>query len=101
LEEEEVKVKTENNSIIRIGKDVPPAEASGESIGIEKFSSATVRRLYKILSARKFIDKFYEESFQKLIDEGAQFCTKDITEFHCIEIDTAEDYARAQTMFAE
>ncbi len=101
LTEEEVKVQTENNTIVHIGKDVPPAEASGESIGIEKFSSAVARRLYEILSARKYKDKFYEESFQILIDEGIKFTATNVTDFRCIEIDTAEDYAVAQKIFAQ
>ncbi len=39
---------------------------------------------------------FYEAAFQETIDRGAELVPVDVGPYRCIEIDTAEDLARAR-----
>lgn len=103
--EEEIKVKVDAKGLIlQIGKDVIPWEAIGESIGIEKFNSSLVDKLYKTLDYKIVLDQkvniFYEAAFQDLIMEGEQIYVVDVTELNCMEIDTAHDFKVAQEMIS-
>jgi choline kinase len=102
LTHEEIKVVVDpGGRIIRIGKDIPPADAAGESIGIEKFSSAAAAQLFDILSRRHTVNEFYERSFQELIDGGTPMHAVGCGAVPCMEIDTPEDLARAHRMALE
>jgi len=49
LGEEEIKVRVDGNrEILQIGKDVPPAEAFGESIGIESSAGTAAVRSFPL-----------------------------------------------------
>jgi len=96
LGEEEIKVKADaNNRIIAISKEVSPKEALGESIGIEKFSSALLHKLFAVLNRKilneKNVNQFYESAFQEVIDSGSEIYAVDVSQYRCIEIDTFED----------
>lgn len=100
LGEEEIKVRTDARGLITtIGKEVNPAEAIGESIGIERFGSAFVDQLFRVLdrmiSVEKRVNIFYEAAFQEAIDSGAELVPVDVGRYRCMEIDTAEDLVRA------
>jgi choline kinase len=99
LGEEEIKVQLDGTGrVIRIGKGIPPAEAAGESIGIERFSSETGSRLFAVLARRKERDEFYEESFQELMDTGEDLRTVVCGDLPCMEIDTPEDLRAAELL---
>ena len=99
LGEEEIKVSMDRaGAVSRIGKDVDPGSAAGESIGIEKFSAASTLALFRILDRRKAIHEFYEASFQEMIDQGTEIHAVDSAGFPCLEIDTFEDLAAAQAL---
>ena len=99
LGHEEIKVELNSHGrVVRIGKEVDPQKAAGESLGIEKFSAATAQKLFATLGRRKDRNEFYEASFQEIIDAGAEFYTVESGEFPCIEIDTPEDYALADRL---
>lgn len=105
VQEEEIKLKvTDKGRILEIGKVVIPSEAIGESIGIEKFGSTFVKKLYKLLDHKMLIEKnvnqFYEAAFQELIDQGEDIYVVDVTENKCMEIDTAEDLKLANTLIS-
>jgi choline kinase len=96
LGDEEIKVKIKpDGTIAAIGKEVPPGEAIGESIGIEQFGAAFVHELFVILEqmivVEKRVDIFYEVAFEKAVGRGLSIVPIDVGEFRCIEIDTAED----------
>jgi choline kinase len=106
VQEEEIKVKGNSEGrILKIGKEVIPKEAMGESIGIEKFSAPLVEKLYKILDhliiRENKVNLFYEAAFQNLIDDGESIFAVDITEHKCMEIDTAHDLEMANRMITE
>ncbi len=67
---EEMKVKLdEEGRISQISKDIPPAQAAGEYIGIAKFSSQGGEKLKDHLGSlikRGEVDQFYEAAFDLL-----------------------------------
>lgn len=105
LDEEQIKViLDEDNRVKEIGKHISIAESAGESIGIEKFSAYFMKRLFAILD-RKIIkennvNEFYEASFQEIVDDGSRnmIYAEDVSDYKCIEIDTAQDYENAQRL---
>ena len=104
LGEEEMKVVVDADMrITEISKTCSPAAAIGESVGIEKISSdyseALFRELDQMILNEKLIDIFYERAFERLIPQGHAFRVVDTTDFFSYEIDTPEDYERAQQLF--
>jgi choline kinase len=96
--EEEMKVLiSENNHILSISKEIEPARAAGESMGIAKFDRKFVSKLMNIVERRIFEEgrenEFYEAAFQEAIEEGENLFAVDIGDYRCVEIDTAEDLA--------
>jgi choline kinase len=101
LGEEEIKVSADaKGRILAIGKDVPAAEAVGESIGIEVFSPRSLDRLLAVIERRIVVEEkvgeFYEAAFQELIDSGARIYAVDVGRLPAIEIDTLEDIRTAE-----
>jgi len=104
LDDEQIKVRVDGNGrILEISKVVDINEAVGESIGIEKFSRSFADEIFKILD-RKILDEnnvneFYEKTFEEIIernDPGNSIYSVDVSEYECMEIDTVEDYYKAQ-----
>ena len=104
LGEEEVKVipdPADRTLVKRIHVSVPPADAIGESIGIEKFSAATSAVLFQTIEQRiaRYGAKteYYEKAFDQLCQEGKLALRAiDVGTLYCAEIDTPEDLARVQ-----
>jgi len=104
LDAEEVKVIVDsNNRIIKVGKSVHPQEAAGESIGIEKIGGQTAALLFAELKTMMDDDnnhqEYYEAAYERLIDKGIPIHALDITDIGWTEIDTAEDFATAESIF--
>ena len=96
---EEIKVELDGLGVVkRIGKEIDPGVAAGESIGIEKFSAGAVDILFEVLNRRKERNEFYEASFQEMIDRGVQVHAVDSAGLPCIEIDTPEDLTAADEL---
>jgi choline kinase len=101
LGDEEIKVEADaGRRVLTIGKHVPPERAMGESIGIEAFTPAVMEALLDALErqvvAEGRVDIFYEAAFQDLIDRGGSILAVDIGEAPAVEIDTIEDFRRAE-----
>jgi choline kinase len=104
VHDEEIKVRTgKNGRILEISKEVNPAEAAGESVGIELFSNDLLRELFRVIDRKVNVDKnvnqFYEAAFQELIDNNHDIYAVDITEYFCTEIDTEEDLRNAGDLY--
>lgn len=107
LDDEQIKVTLDaENRIKRMAKDVPLYEAVGESIGIEKFSKIFGREIFEILDRKILkennVNEFYEKTFEEIIarnDERNSIYCVDVSEYECTEIDTVEDYYKAQNEF--
>jgi len=98
--EEEIKVKADaTGRVLEISKIVEPSLAIGESIGIEKFSAKSVNKLFEVIDRKvikeNMVNIFYEKAFEEMIEDGAAIYIVDITDYICMEIDTAADLESA------
>ena len=103
LGEEEMKVVVDaDNHITEISKTCRPEDAIGESVGIEKimadYSEPLYRELDQMILQEKLIDIFYERAFERLIPQGHTFSVVDTTNYFSYELDTPEDFKRAQEL---
>ena len=101
LGEEEMKIVVDKDyRITEISKTCRVEDAIGESVGIEKmtaeYSEALYRELDVMIEQEELIDIFYERAFERLIPQGHQFKVVDTTNFFSYELDTPEDFERAQ-----
>ena len=102
--DEEIKVMTDQNGrVLEISKEVNPSDAAGESVGIEIFDRELLSELFRVIdrkiSIEKNVNQFYEAAFQELINNNREIYIIDITEYFCMEIDTAEDLKTAGEIF--
>ena len=104
LDAEEIKVIiNDQNKVLQASKTVDPKEAAGESIGIEKIDSATANILFSELETmmddKKNHQDYYESAYNKLIEKNVPFHALDISGLKWIEIDTKDDFIRAEKIF--
>lgn len=103
LGEEEMKVKIDGDTIVKISKKIPPEEADGEYIGLTRidkdFSSVFFESVEKTIK-EKGTGVFYEEAFQTMIDDGNKLRYESTKGLPWIEIDTPEDLKVAQETIA-
>lgn len=104
LEAEEVKVITDSGGkVLEVGKKLNPHKANGESIGIEKITKEAGKVLFEILDNlmkdRANWNQYYDDSYTTLVEKGLPFNAVDITGLAWVEIDTHNDYARANELF--
>lgn len=103
LGEEEMKVVTDaQGRITEISKTCDPAQAAGESLGIEKMGKSYTTALYKELDGMMNLEhlenKFYELAFERLIAQGHSYHVIDVTEYFSCELDTVEDFEHAKQL---
>ncbi len=101
LGEEEVKVIVDaQGAIVEINKTCNPADAIGESLGIEKMGAAYTTAIYKelevMMNKEQLVDVFYERAFERLIAQGHTFKVLDVTDLFSCELDTVEDFENAR-----
>jgi choline kinase len=101
--EEEIKVIVDaDQHITEINKTCNPKDAIGESVGIEKmtadYSTALYRELDQMIVKEGLIDVFYERCFERLIPQGHTFKVVDTTHYFSYELDTPQDFQRAQEL---
>ncbi len=101
LSEEEIKVTVdESRAIKKINKVVDPIIAVGESIGIEKFNSDYLQKLFAILDDkilnRGEVNQWYEAAFEESIESGSKIYAIDVNGLKCMELDTVEDIESAR-----
>lgn len=98
--EEEMKIVVDGDmNVRRITKQCPPAEAIGESVGIEHisagYSAALFAELKQMIEHEGLKDMFYELAFERLIPSGHLFKAIDTTDLFSMELDTPEDFEHA------
>lgn len=106
LGEEEMKVVTDAQGSIReISKTCNPADAAGESLGIEKmgrdYTKALYRELEPMMNREHLENVFYERAFERLIPQGHTYQVLDVTELFSCELDTIEDFENAKAKIPE
>jgi len=93
--EEDMKVVTKNNKVIKVSKRIPLDEANGESIGMIKFSGDGVNKikekLDKMVRLKENHNVFYLQALQELMDDGYEIKYVEIPEDHWAEIDVHTD----------
>ena len=104
LDAEEVKVSLADGSrVALVSKSLAPAEAIGESIGIELINASTSDILFAELRAMMDdpanLQDYYEAAYERLIADGFVFHAVDITGLAWAEIDTRQDYDLANELF--
>jgi choline kinase len=100
LGEEEIKIILDENGYVgELNKTCNPADAIGESIGIEKMSANYTSHLFPLLT--QMIEQeglrnvFYEKAFERLAQKGLKFLPVDTTDLFAAELDTQEDFSNA------
>jgi choline kinase len=106
LGEEEIKVIVDaDNRVKEISKVCSISDAIGESVGIEKmdaaYSEALFRELDQMIEKEGLIDIFYERAFERLIPQGQSFRVVDTTDMFSMELDTVEDFNRANELMKD
>ena len=101
--EEEIKVIVDQEGhITEISKVCSIEDAIGESVGIEKmtaeYSEALYHELQQMIEREGLVDVFYERCFERLIPQGHTFKVVDTTGYFSYELDTPEDFERAQEL---
>ncbi len=94
LNEEDMKVVIVGGRVVWISKGIPPAEASGEYIGLAKVTDDSFKQLFRSIRQvmkHKGTEVFYEEAFQHMIDSESPVTYESTRGLPWIEIDTAED----------
>jgi choline kinase len=99
LGDEEMKVLLDGNGRLeRISKEVDPAAADGEYIGLALIEPDAVGDLADALEATWQRDPslYYEDGFQELRDRGGEVRAAPIGEVDWVEVDNHDDLARAK-----
>ena len=101
--EEEMKVclNRETGQVALLSKELDPASADGESLGIQKIGAtalAGLRRRLAELEEEERRGLYYEDVFAELILEGVPFQIAEIAEGGWTEIDTVEDLEMAEAL---
>ena len=105
LGDEEMKVRLDARGLVAaLTKRMPPAEAAGESVGLEVFAGDFVAALRGVLHRRLRVEgrvnEYYEEAFTELAGAGHAIAVVDLGPLRCLEIDTAADLESARRAFA-
>jgi choline kinase len=101
LSDEEMKVLlTEDGALQRISKQIDPADAAGEYIGVARIGPAAAGPLADALEAtwRRDPSLYYEDGFQELADRGTRVDTAAIGAVEWVEVDDHADLARAREL---
>jgi choline kinase len=99
LGDEEMKiVLSDGGAVRRISKDVDPAAADGEYIGLALIEPPGAGPLADALEAtwRRDPSLYYEDGFQELVDRGGKVDAAAIGTVDWVEVDDHADLARAQ-----
>ena len=96
---EEMKVVLSKDAAVRrISKDVDPASADGEYIGVTVIEPAAAAPLADALEATWQRDPslYYEDAYQELVDRGGEIHVAPIGTVDWVEVDDHADLARAR-----
>lgn len=98
LGDEEMKVKISDGRVVDIRKDLDPADADGENVGIVKFSASGARRLVEEMDALISRGQLKDWAPRAFREFATRFPLHAISteDYPWIEIDFPEDYRRAK-----
>jgi choline kinase len=99
LADEEMKVVTDERGLLtKITKQMNPADAHGEYIGVSLIEPRAAIALADALESawRRDPNLYYEDGFQVLADRGGSVAVEPIGEVEWVEVDNHEDLRRAR-----
>jgi choline kinase len=99
LGEEEMKVLLDEEGTLQsVSKEVDPARAEGEYIGVTLIEADGAGPLAEALEAtwRRDPSDYYEDGFQELVDRGGKVHVAPIGSVEWVEVDNHEDLAKAR-----
>jgi choline kinase len=103
LGEEEMKALVDRRGAVRrLSKQVNPAKAAGESIGVQKVSGPALQILWATLDGMREAGDtagYYEDAFQRMVQAGVTFNTVPIKHNEWTEIDDLADLEDARARF--
>jgi choline kinase len=90
----------ENGTLARISKEIDPASAAGEYIGVALIEPSAAEPLATALEAtwRREPSLYYEDGFQELADRGGEIHVAPIGAVDWVEVDDHGDLARAREL---
>lgn len=98
--QEEMKVLLSGDRVIRLGKDLDPASAAGEYIGLARFSVAGARAyreaLDEVVVRENLHHAYYEEAINRLV-RSVDVRAVDVSDLPVMEIDFPEDLDLARS----
>ncbi len=101
--DEEMKLRLEDGRAVRMSKEIDPARADGEFVGVALLRGAGLERLRSVIRAQaeegetRFL---FERAFQALMDRrDPGLDVVDVTGEPWVEVDFPEDLARARELF--
>ncbi|MGH3112633.1 MAG: phosphocholine cytidylyltransferase family protein, partial [Gaiellaceae bacterium] len=98
---EEMKILlAEDGHLRRISKEVAPATAAGEYVGVALIEPSAAGLLADALETtwRRDSSLYYEDGFQELVDRGVKVGVTPIGTVEWVEVDDHADLARAQAI---
>ncbi len=99
---EEMKVRVDGaGRAVALNKRMLPAQALGESIGVERIDPAMAPLLWTELRemiAAGETDEYYERAYERLMEKGHTFGWADVSDALWCEIDDAADLERANRL---
>jgi choline kinase len=101
LGEEAMKILlSERGTLEQISKEIDPASAAGEYIGVALIEPSAAEPLADALEAtwRREPSLYYEDSFQELADRGGEIHVAPIGDVDWVEVDDHRDLARAREL---
>jgi choline kinase len=100
---EEMKVQLDvQGNVRRLSKRLAPADAAGESIGIQKIAGPALPILWATLASMRDAGDthdYYEDAFQRMILAGVTFRTVPVGHHEWTEIDDLADLEKARARF--
>ena len=98
LGDEEMKIKVSDGRVVDISKDMDPAEADGENLGIVKFSASGARKLVEEMDALISRGQLKDWAPRAFREFATRYTLHAISTagYPWIEIDFPEDYRRAK-----
>jgi choline kinase len=99
LADEEMKVVADDRGLLaRITKQMDPADAFGEYIGVSLIDPTAAIALADALETtwRRDPNLYYEDGFQELADRGGAVVLEPIGEVEWVEVDNHDDLSRAR-----
>jgi choline kinase len=99
---DDMKVQTRENRLLAVNKVMKSSQASGESIGVMRFSASGTRLLIQKMETmariKENLQVWYLRAIQELIDEGLVIQVCSINGLQWEEVDFPEDYIKVSQM---